>query len=315
MVLERQVTLITGASRGFGLAAAEELTLRGHPVLATMRNPKRDRDNLADLDPALVEIAQCDVTDPASIAVAVEQGLQRFGRIDALFNNAGYGLYGPVEDLSDDEITRQMDTNFTGQIRMARAVLPTMREQHHGKIINVSSNAGKVVTPLMGLYAASKHAVEAMSESLRYEASRWNVDVTILEPGMFASDWQTTNLDVAAAVREGRSPYQESAERALNQFRQRAATRPARAPSPPPSPTSSNSNRPCPCAGPSVRTQSSRCNSEPASATPNGKPTYAAIPAITEAPSSSAWTTRSPTSRVRHPLSLRERACPREGGE
>ena len=226
MVLERQITLITGASRGFGLAAAEELVGRGHPVIATMRNPDRDRANLAELDPDLVEIAQCDVTDPASIEAALEAGLPRFGRIDALFNNAGYGLYGPVEDLSDDEITRQMDTNFTGQIRMARAVLPTMREQHHGKIINVSSNAGKVVTPLMGLYAASKHAVEAMSESLRYEASRWNVDVTILEPGMFASDWQTTNLDVAAAVREGRSPYQESAEHALSQFRKRAATRP-----------------------------------------------------------------------------------------
>ena len=226
MVLERQVTLITGASRGFGLAAAEELTMRGHPVIATMRNPDRDGPNLAALDSDLVEIVQCDVTDPASIAVAVEQSLQRFGRIDALFNNAGYGLYGPVEDMSDDEITRQMDTNFTGQIRMARAVLPAMRAQHYGKIINVSSNAGKVVTPLMGLYAASKHAVEAMSESLRYEVSRWNVDVTILEPGMFASDWQTTNLDVVAAVREGRSPYQESAERALSAFRTRAATRP-----------------------------------------------------------------------------------------
>ena len=128
--------------------------------------------------------------------------------------------------MSDDEVTRQMDTNFIGQIRMARAVLPAMRDQHHGKIINVSSLAGRIVAPMMGLYAASKWAVEAMSEALRYEVSRWNVDVTILEPGMYASDWQTTNLDVAQAVREGRSPYQESAEHALNTFRTRAATRP-----------------------------------------------------------------------------------------
>ena len=206
MVLERQVTLITGASRGFGLAAAEELTDRGHPVIATMRNPDRDGPNLAGLDAALVEIAQCDVTDRASIDAAVAAGLNRFGRVDALFNNAGYGLYGPVEDMSDDEVSRQMDTNFSGQIRMAQAVLPAMREQRHGKIINVSSLAGRIVAPLMGLYAASKWAVEAMSEALRYEVSRWNVDVTILEPGMYASDWQTTNLDVAAAVREGRSP-------------------------------------------------------------------------------------------------------------
>ena len=226
MVLEQQVTLITGASRGFGLAAAEELIHRGHLVIATMRNPDRDRNNLSNLDPAAYEIAQCDVTDPASIEAAVSAGLKRFGRVDALFNNAGYGLYGPVEDMSDDEVMRQMDTNFIGQIRMARAVLPAMRDQHHGKVINVSSLAGRIVAPMMGLYAASKWAVEAMSEALRYEVSRWNVDVTILEPGMYASDWQTTNLDVAEAVREGRSPYQESAEHALNTFRTRAATRP-----------------------------------------------------------------------------------------
>ncbi len=226
MVLEAQVTLITGASRGFGLAAAEELAARGHPVVATMRQPDRDRDNLSQIDPNLLEIVRCDVTERDSISDAVESGLRRFGRIDALFNNAGYGLYGPVEDLSDDEVQRQMDTNFIGQIRVAQAVLPSMREQRHGKIINVSSLAGRIVAPMMGLYAASKWAVEAMSEALRYEVSRWNVDVTILEPGMYASDWQTTNLDVAAAVREGRSPYQQSAEHALQTFRQRAATRP-----------------------------------------------------------------------------------------
>ncbi len=226
MVLERQVTLITGASRGFGQAAAKELAQRGHPVIATMRDPDRDAPHLAGIDPALIEIAPCGVTDRGSIEAAAAAGLRRFGRIDALFNNAGYGLYGPVEDLADDEVSRQMDTNFIGQIRMAQAVLPAMRERRHGKIINVSSLAGRVVAPLMGLYAASKWAVEAMSEALRYEVSRWNVDVTILEPGMYASDWQTANLDVAAAIREGRSPYQESTERALNAFRTRAATRP-----------------------------------------------------------------------------------------
>ena len=226
MVLQKQVTLITGASRGFGLAAAEELTTRGHPVIATMRNPDRDGPNLDALNAELVEIAFCDVTDRDSIEAAVEAGLKRFGRVDSLFNNAGYGLYGPVEDMSDEEVMRQLDTNFIGQIRMAQAVLPSMRGQQHGKVINVSSLAGRIVAPMMGLYAASKWAVEAMSEALRYEVSRWNIDVTILEPGMYASDWQTTNLDVAAAVREGRSPYQESADHALKAFRTRAATRP-----------------------------------------------------------------------------------------
>lgn len=226
MVLEDQVVFITGASRGFGFAAAEELLARGHRVAATMRNPDRDGAAVQALDPDRVAIFRCDVTDRATIDAAVHDALQRFGRIDTLFNNAGYGLYGPIEDLSEDEILREMDTNFVGQIRVAQAVLPAMREQRSGKIINVSSLAGRIVGPLMGLYAASKWAVEAMSEALRYEVSRWGVDVTILEPGMYRSDWQTTNLDVAAAVREGRSVYQQSAEHALAEFRKRAATRP-----------------------------------------------------------------------------------------
>lgn len=226
MVLDDQVVFITGASRGFGFAAAEELLSRGHRVAATMRNPDRDGPALRALDPERVEVFRCDVVDRPSIDSAVHGALERFGRVDALFNNAGYGLYGPIEDLSEGEILRQLDTNFVGQIRVAQALLPAMREQGGGRIINVSSLAGRVVGPLMGLYAASKWAVEAMSEALRYEVSRWGVDVTILEPGMYRSDWQTTNLDVTAAVREGRSAYQESAEYALAEFRKRAASRP-----------------------------------------------------------------------------------------
>ena len=226
MVLEDQVVFITGASRGFGFAAAEELVARGHRVAATMRNPDRDGAAVQALDPERVEVLRCDVTERVTIDAAVHGAVERFGRVDALFNNAGYGLYGPIEDLSEEEILREMDTNFVGQIRVAQALLPTMRAQGAGKIINVSSLAGRIVGPLMGLYAASKWAVEAMSEALRYEVSRWGVDVTILEPGMYQSDWQTTNLDVAAAVRDGRSVYQESAEHALAEFRKRAATRP-----------------------------------------------------------------------------------------
>ena len=226
MVLEDQVVFITGASRGFGFAAAEELVARGHRVAATMRNPERDGAAVQALDPERVEVLRCDVTERVTIDAAVHGAVERFGRVDALFNNAGYGLYGPIEDLSEEEILREMDTNFVGQIRVAQALLPTMRAQGAGKIINVSSLAGRIVGPLMGLYAASKWAVEAMSEALRYEVSRWGVDVTILEPGMYQSDWQTANLDVAAAVREGRSVYQESAEHALAEFRKRAATRP-----------------------------------------------------------------------------------------
>lgn len=226
MVLEDQVVFITGASRGFGFAAVEELAARGHRAAATMRNTERDGAAVRAVDPERVAVLRCDVTDRETIDAAVAGALERFGRIDVLFNNAGYGLYGPIEDLSEEEILRELDTNFVGQIRAAQAVLPTMRAAGGGKIINVSSLAGRIVGPLMGLYAASKWAVEAMSEALRYEVSRWGVEVTILEPGMYRSDWQTTNLDVAAAVREGRSAYQASAEHALAEFRKRAATRP-----------------------------------------------------------------------------------------
>ncbi|HJN93306.1 MAG TPA: SDR family NAD(P)-dependent oxidoreductase, partial [Dehalococcoidia bacterium] len=169
MVKQQQVVLITGASRGFGEAAARELAERGHSVIATMRNPDRDGSGVVEGYEDRIAVTACDVTSRSSIDAAVAFAVDQHGHIDTLYNNAGYGLYGPVEDLQEDEITRQLDTNFTGQIRMAQAVLPSMREHGGGKIINVSSLAGQIVGPLMGLYAASKFAVEAMSEALRYE--------------------------------------------------------------------------------------------------------------------------------------------------
>ena len=222
---ERKVVLITGASRGFGQAAALLCAARGHTVVATMRNPDRDGAALTDCQPG-IDVRRLDVTDDALVRETVAEAERAHGRIDVLVNNAGYGLYGPVEDVTDAEVLRQFDTNLLGQIRLARAVLPGMRRQGSGKIVNVSSLAGRIVGPLMGLYAASKFAVEAMSEALRYETSRWGVQVTILEPGMFKSDWQTANLDVCATVRDGASPYQASVERALAAFRALAATRP-----------------------------------------------------------------------------------------
>ncbi|MEE9279026.1 MAG: SDR family oxidoreductase [Myxococcota bacterium] len=226
MAKDQQAVFITGASRGFGAAAARELAERGHLVVASMRNPERDGAEVARGFADQIAVTRCDVTDRASVDAAVADALQQYGRIDALFNNAGYGLYGPVEELTEDEIFRQIDTNFVGQIRVAQAILPTMRKQGRGKIINVSSLAGRIAGPLMGLYSASKFAVEAMSEALRYEVTRWGVDVTILEPGMYRSDWQVASLDLTQAMREGRSLYQASADVALAEFRKRAATRP-----------------------------------------------------------------------------------------
>ncbi|MCY3918693.1 MAG: SDR family oxidoreductase [Chloroflexi bacterium] len=229
MVLQDQVVFVTGASRGFGEAATLELVQRGHRVVATMRNPDRDGPALlagAGAHSDRITVTSCDVTDRASVDAAVALAERTYGRVDAVFNNAGYGLYGPVEELQDEEVLREFDTNVVGQIRVVRAVLPGMRARGSGKIVNVSSLAGRISGPLLGLYAASKHAVEAMSEALRLEVAAAGVQVTIMEPGMFASDWQTTSLDVTQVVREGRSRMQPVVDKALAAFRERAASRP-----------------------------------------------------------------------------------------
>jgi NAD(P)-dependent dehydrogenase (short-subunit alcohol dehydrogenase family) len=220
------VVLITGASRGFGEAAARECARRGNLVVATMRNPGRDAAAVCAGYEDRIFPLPLDVTDSAAANEAVAWTLARFGRLDVVINNAGYGLYGPVEDLSESEVRRQVDTNFVGQWRLIKAALPHMRERRRGKIVNVSSLSGIVASPLMGFYAGSKHMIEAMTEGLRDEVEPWGVQVSVLEPGMYRSDWQTTNLDVCETVREGRSPYQAGVDRMLREFRARAITRP-----------------------------------------------------------------------------------------
>jgi len=225
-MLQDQVVFITGASRGFGQAAAHELARRGHRVVSTMRNPERDGDAAqGDYGDSIV-VTRCDVTDNDSVEAAVDFAHETYGHIDAVFNNAGYGLYGPVEELQDTEVQRQFDTNVGGQIRVVRAVVPAMRQRGNGKIINVSSAAGRVSSPLMGLYSASKHAVEATTIALRLEVEAAGIDVTILEPGMYVSDWQYESLDVTQAVAEGRSSMQAVIDETLAAFRAVATTRP-----------------------------------------------------------------------------------------
>ncbi len=220
------VVMVTGASRGFGAAASRELASRGNIVVATMRNPERDAKAVVDGFEDLIHPLTLDVNDAAATAASVDAVVSRFGRVDALVNNAGYGLFGAQEDLSDDETRRQFDTNVLGQWRMLRAVAPHMRGQGYGKIVNVSSLSGRVPSPWLSCYAATKHAVEALSEGLAGELVAWGVQVTILEPGMYASDWQTLNLDVCERARSGTSAYQRGTDRAVAGFRALAATRP-----------------------------------------------------------------------------------------
>ena len=220
------VVVVTGASRGFGAAAARELARRGNTVVATMRVPERDAPAVVAGFEDLIHPVRLDVTSTADVGTVVADAVERHGRIDALVNNAGYGLWGPVEALGEEELRRQFDTNFVGQWRMVHAVAPHLRAQRWGKIINVSSLSGRVPSPMLAPYAATKHAVEALTEGLREELVAWGVTATALEPGMYASDWQTGGLDVGESIRTGRSPYTAAARRALDGFRRLAATRP-----------------------------------------------------------------------------------------
>lgn len=222
---EKQTVLITGASRGFGKEAARMLAQRGHQVIASMRNLDMLDEVRAGID-GHIEGIHLDVTHPSSIATAVEQVLRHHGSIDAVFNNAGYGLFGPIEDLTEEEVQRQFDTNVLGTWRVCKAVLPSMRQRRQGLIVNVSSTGGRMVGPLMGMYSATKYAIEAITEALRYELIPYGVRVVCLEPGMYKSDWQTTSLDVTEALRTGKSPYFTRAEAQLKAFRARAQTRP-----------------------------------------------------------------------------------------
>jgi NAD(P)-dependent dehydrogenase (short-subunit alcohol dehydrogenase family) len=172
--------LITGCSTGFGRATAVELTKRGHEVLATARRPEA----LDELDCA--EKLRLDVDDDASVAEAVRSA----GQIDALVNNAGFGMTGPIEHVPIDEFRRMFETNVLGAVRMIQAVLPQMRERGSGTIVSVTSLAGLVTPPTGGTYSATKHALEAVSDALHYEVGHFGIRVALVEPGYFETDFQ-----------------------------------------------------------------------------------------------------------------------------
>jgi len=174
--------LVTGANSGLGLLTVQTFAEAGHAVRATLRNPQKAQALNALKERGLaVEILPLDVTDPDSIAAAVEAA----GPIDVLVNNAGFEVRGPIEQLTDELLQRQFDTNVLGVARMVRAVAPQMRERGEGTIVNVSSVAGQIASPYTGAYSASKHAVEALSEALWFELRPFGVRVVIIEPGGF----------------------------------------------------------------------------------------------------------------------------------
>ena len=180
--------LITGASRGFGKIWAEAFLQRGDRVAATARN-------LADLDGLVQKYGdsilpiQLDVNNRLDSIKAIKKVKEKFGTIDVLINNAGYGLFGAIEETSEKEARDQIETNVFGLLWITQAVLPVMREQGKGHIIQVSSVLGVATLPVLGLYNASKFAVEGLSETLAAEVKGFGIKITLLEPNGFATDW------------------------------------------------------------------------------------------------------------------------------
>lgn len=183
------VILITGASTGIGLATAITLARAGHDVLATMRNPAAAPElaEIATKEKLRVTIHAMDVDDGASVENTISEILKQRGRIDALVNNAGVGMMGPIEETSLSEFRQVMETNFFGALRCIQAVVPGMRERKSGCIVNVTSIAGRLAIAPQGAYASSKWALEALSEILAQEVKGFNIRVAIVEPGVIAT--------------------------------------------------------------------------------------------------------------------------------
>jgi NAD(P)-dependent dehydrogenase (short-subunit alcohol dehydrogenase family) len=194
------VWFITGASRGFGLEITKVALERGDSVVATARNPQSVIDALPDAGEHLLAV-ELDLHRPAQIAAAVDAAIAKFGRIDVLINNAGRGLLGAVEEASDAAVRAVYDTNVFGTLNVLRAVLPTMRDQRGGRIINLSSVGGFTGSAGWGIYNSTKFAVEGFSEALAKEVAPLGILVTIVEPGYFRTDFlDGSSLHTEAAV-------------------------------------------------------------------------------------------------------------------
>ena len=199
--MDKKTALITGCSSGFGKLTARTFIKNGWNVIATMRSPERETD-LTKLDDVLV--TKLDVTDPASIQCAVAQGLSRFGSIDLLVNNAGYGGHALFEQMSDDAIRRMYDTNVFGVMNVTRAVLPLMRKQKEGCIINVTSGAGMVGVATVSVYCSTKFAIEGLTEALAQEYKTWNIRAKTVAPGAYNTGFNAAcdNDDLAIGEEE-----------------------------------------------------------------------------------------------------------------
>ncbi len=183
-----KVWLITGCSTGFGRELATNALASGHKVVVTARKPE-DIDDIVTNFPDTSVAVKLDVTKPNEIKSSVQQAMEKFGRVDVLVNNAGIGYFGAIEESEEDEVRRMFEINFFGLANMTKEVLPIMRKQKSGHIVNIASIGGLVSFPAVGFYNATKYAVDGLSESLAKETAPLGIKVTVIAPSGFRTDW------------------------------------------------------------------------------------------------------------------------------
>lgn len=208
MQKENKVAIVTGSSSGIGFETSVLLARNGFHTYATVRNLDKSKSliDIAKKDSLLIDVVELDVSNDKSVKDAINKVLSENKRIDVVVNNAGYALVGSFEDLSMDEIKSQFETNFFGAIRVIQAVLPTMRNQRNGRIVNVSSMGGRIAIPLDSAYHGTKFALEGLCESLQYEVEQFGIKIIIIEPGAIKSNF-FNNLKMASKAQRPESPY------------------------------------------------------------------------------------------------------------
>ena len=194
--------LITGISSGFGKALTEQLLAKGDTVIGTVRTKKDDIKELEKQYPNTLDVEHLDVTDVNEIREVVNNAIAQHGKIDVLINNAGYGLFGAAEELSDEEIDKILATDLTGSIQMIRSVIPQMRKQGGGRIIQISSYGGQVAYPGNSMYHAAKFGIEGFCESVAQEVAPFNIGITIIEPGGARTEFRYGSAHVANLMPE-----------------------------------------------------------------------------------------------------------------
>jgi NAD(P)-dependent dehydrogenase (short-subunit alcohol dehydrogenase family) len=215
----KDVALVTGSSSGIGFETALLLARSRFHTYASMRNLEKSKNitEIANTEKLPLQVIQLDVNDDKSVKDAIDKIVAENRRIDVLVNNAGYGLFSPIEDVTLDQVKDQFETNFFGVVRVTKEALPIMRKQRKGTIVNVSSGAGRVGVPVYSAYVASKFALEGLSESMRYELKEFGINIVIIEPGVIKTNI-VENLKTADIRSRSKSPYSDLIERVSKGF-------------------------------------------------------------------------------------------------